>query len=76
MKMSDKLKRWENAPEWANWLAVDDSSGNAFWYLDKPNYDEDFEVFEPENEWYIPADRELEIAGSAPNGLEERPKVD
>ena len=26
---------WDEAPEWANWLAMDES-GNWFWYQEKP----------------------------------------
>jgi hypothetical protein len=29
---------WNDAPEWANWLAMDDN-GNWYWYSAEPSYD-------------------------------------
>ena len=36
---------WEDAPEWANWLAMD-GDGYWEWYADEPEWEED------ENIWY------------------------
>ena len=32
--------KWEDAPEWAQWLAMD-ANGVWFWYSDKPAVDGD-----------------------------------
>ena len=41
---------WSQAPEWANWWAMDGFSKKANWYIDKPYLDDDSEV---ELEWNI-----------------------
>lgn len=32
--------QWDNAPEWAEWHAVD-ADGNGYWFSNKPRYFED-----------------------------------
>ena len=41
---------WSQAPEWANWWAMDGFSKKANWYIDKPYLDDDSDV---ESEWNI-----------------------
>lgn len=41
---------WSQAPEWANWWAMDGFSEKANWYIDKPYIDDDSE---DESEWNI-----------------------
>ena len=41
---------WSQAPEWANWWAMDGFSEKANWYIDKPYLDDDSKV---ESEWNI-----------------------
>lgn len=41
---------WSQAPDWANWWAVDGFSKKANWYIDKPYLDDDSDV---ESEWNI-----------------------
>jgi len=31
----DSIPNWDNAPEWANWVAMD-ASGDWYWYEEKP----------------------------------------
>lgn len=32
---------WDEAPEWANWVAQDED-GEWWWFEDKPNFDDTF----------------------------------
>lgn len=66
---------WDEAPEWANWLAMDDG-GSWYWHAGKPFFDF------ADGAWYDP-DIENEICGlalasfdldrSASETLESRP---
>lgn len=31
---------WDDAPEWANWFAVDGDDGLAFWFEDRPTLED------------------------------------
>lgn len=47
MKISETNRPdWDEAPEWARWWAVD-SDGSAYWYEQKPEYEEWIGVWSP-----------------------------
>ena len=52
VKVDDKEWQpdWSQAPEWADWWAMDGFSKKANWYIDKPYLDDDSKV---ESEWNI-----------------------
>ena len=52
VKVDDKEWQpdWSQAPEWADWWAMDGFSEKANWYIDKPYLDDDSKV---ESEWNI-----------------------
>ena len=54
---------WSQAPEWANWWAMDGFSKKANWYIDKPYIDDDSEV---ESEWNIDLKTNTETYMQAP----------
>lgn len=58
----DGKPSWDNAPEWANWLAMD-GDGWWFWYALEPSYDHDDDV------WFCDDDddQEPEIAADFPD---------
>ena len=71
---------WSQAPEWANWWAMDGFSKKANWYIDKPYLDDDSEV---ESEWDIDLKTNTETYMHAPsfgytgdwrNSLRKRPQ--
>lgn len=68
----DNKPDWKDAPEWANWLAMDEN-GNWFWYQYKPS-EPAINTLEPqqwgsENGKWCSAKRQESI-----NSLEKRPK--
>ena len=52
VKVDDKEWQpdWSQAPEWANWWAMDGFSEKANWYINKPYLDDDSKV---KSEWNI-----------------------
>ena len=71
---------WSQAPDWANWWAMDGFSKKANWYIDKPYIDDDSEV---ESEWNIDLKTNTETYMQAPpfnyqgdwrNSLRKRPQ--
>ena len=70
---------WSQAPEWANWWAMDGFNEKANWYIDKPYIDDDSE---DESEWNIDLRPNTETYTHAPsfdykgdwrNSLRKRP---
>ena len=55
---------WSQAPNWANWWAMDGFSKKANWYIDKPYLDDDSEV---ESEWNIDLKTDTETYICAPS---------
>lgn len=55
---------WSQAPDWANWWAMDGFSKKANWYIDKPYLDDDSEV---ELEWNIDLKTNTETYMCAPS---------
>lgn len=55
---------WSQAPDWANWWAMDGFSKKANWYIDKPYLDDDSEV---ESEWNIDLKTNTETYMCAPS---------
>ena len=55
---------WSQAPDWANWWAMDGFSKKANWYIDKPYLDDDSEV---ESEWNIDLKTDTETYICAPS---------
>jgi len=55
---------WSQAPEWANWWAMDGFSKKANWYIDKPYLDDDSKV---ESEWNIDLKTNTETYMHAPS---------
>ena len=66
VKVDDKEWQpdWSQAPEWANWWAMDGFSKKANWYIDKPHLDDDSEV---ESEWNIDLKTNTETYMHAPS---------
>ena len=84
LELQPDLKEWQpdwsQAPEWANWWAMDGFSKKANWYIDKPYLDDDSEV---ESEWNIDLKTNTETYMHAPsfgytgdwrNSLRKRPQ--
>ena len=55
---------WSQAPDWANWWAMDGFSKKANWYIDKPYLDDDSEF---ESEWNIDLKTNTETYMRAPS---------
>jgi len=55
---------WSQAPDWANWWAMDGFSKKANWYIDKPYLDDDYEI---ESEWNIDLKTNTETYMCAPS---------
>lgn len=60
---------WDNAPEWAEWCAVDDD-GSCFWYKSEPRYSSHL------NGWFTSDELMINrtfVAHYAPHSLQRRP---
>ena len=55
---------WSQAPDWANWWAMDGFSNQANWYDSEPYIDGDSEI---ENEWNIELKANMETYEKAPS---------
>lgn len=56
---------WKDAPEWAQWAAMDDT-GHWYWYEQKPDWDEE------EQQWDAYLGRACRVIDGV-NTLERRP---
>lgn len=61
---------WDDAPEWANWLAVD-GDGCWYWYEEKPVWEDHSESWREESE--NGRIKEAHMPISADQSLEPRP---
>jgi len=66
VKVDDKEWQpdWSQAPEWADWWAMDGFSNQANWYDSEPYIDGDSEI---ENEWNIELKANMETYEKAPS---------
>lgn len=71
---------WSQAPEWANWWAMDGLSERANWYIDEPYLDDDSII---EDEWNVVLNPQKDSFVKAPsfnyqgnwqNSLRKRPQ--
>ena len=60
---------WKDAPEWANWMAMDDD-GTWFWFENKPKK-ESWGFRDSGGEYHIA----LEAVHDWKNSLEQKPEV-
>lgn len=65
---------WDEAPEWANWLAMD-CDGWWIWYKNEPEWSDSFDAWLHEGQWKIAGSNGLDDQGLhfASETLERRP---